>query len=150
MDGRTYLTAKSSSRPAQAHDLLANLKDADQPGSLCLPVKNAKEKQALRLALEARFPQWFFLLRRVGSSVKPILWLCNRVTDLTVARRQNFSLLLCGFGSKRGLLHKFAAEVCVDGGVLVVNGAAPHLTARSLLYQVAAMAVGSHSPQHTW
>ena len=46
-------------------------------------------------------------------------------------------MLLYGFGSKRALLERFAAETLLDGGVLAVNGLFPGLSARALLLRVA-------------
>ena len=51
--------------------------------------------------------------------------------------REGFSLLLYGFGSKRALLERFAAEALLDGGVLSVNGLCRGLSARALLLRVA-------------
>lgn len=48
-------------------------------------------------------------------------------------RRQRFSLLFHGFGSKRALLHAFASDALTDGGVLSIRGAAPGVTARAVL-----------------
>ncbi len=51
--------------------------------------------------------------------------------------REGFSLLLYGFGSKRGLLERFALEALLDGGVLSVNGLCRGLSVRALLLRVA-------------
>ncbi len=50
----------------------------------------------------------------------------------TPSCRCNYSLLLYGFGSKRGLLKAFG-ETLQDGlGVVVVNGYNPHVTAKQV------------------
>jgi hypothetical protein len=56
-----------------------------------------------------------------------------------VLRREGFSLLFYGFGSKKKLLEKFAREQLLDGGVLVFNGFVPTLTLREVLSKVATM-----------
>lgn len=56
-------------------------------------------------------------------------------------------MLLYGFGSKRTLLERFAAETLLDGGVLAVNGLFPGLSARALLLRVAsALRLPRHAP----
>ena len=64
---------------------------------------------------------------------------CNGDFDnLSACRRLGFSLLFYGYGSKKAILDRFGTEACRDGGVLVVNGWAHHLTLRGLLLKVVA------------
>lgn len=55
------------------------------------------------------------------------------------ARREGYSLLFYGFGSKKALLEKFARDKLLDGGVVVFNGFKPTLKLREILSTVAAM-----------
>ncbi len=56
-----------------------------------------------------------------------------------IMRREGFSLLFHGFGSKKALLEKFASEQLLDGGVIVFNGFVPTLTLRDVLSRIATM-----------
>ena len=89
-----------------------------------LPPRHPAEKAALRAAHQARFGRWWADLR-AGNS-----------------------LLLHGFGSKRDLLHAFAAECTGDGSRLEVDGLQPGLAARHVLQWAAAAARGAEPAAH--
>ncbi|EFJ42788.1 origin recognition complex subunit 2 [Volvox carteri f. nagariensis] len=84
-----------------------------------LPIKNAAKKAKLLTDLKSQFDDWHSRLR------------------------SNFSVLLYGFGSKRGLLDEFARLLAGprnrgDAAVLVFHGYNPRCTAREVVGGVAA------------
>ena len=79
-----------------------------------LPVGHLNERARLTRDLADEYSGWWQLLR------------------------SEFSVLLYGFGSKKELLEDFARRALTDGGVVVVNGFFPGLTAKHILANAAA------------
>lgn len=77
-----------------------------------LRIKNGKLKSQLIHAYTAKFREWFCRLRR------------------------GFNLLLHGIGSKKRLIHLFAAQHLLDGPVYVVNGYFPGLSVKHILNEL--------------
>jgi hypothetical protein len=63
------------------------------------------------------------------------------------ARRQGFSLMFYGLGSKRSLLNTFAAEALTDGGVLAFNAWQPAVTAKTVSSRAVAMTPAAQHQQ---
>ncbi|KAG1662371.1 hypothetical protein FOA52_006632 [Chlamydomonas sp. UWO 241] len=80
--------------------------------------KSADEKACALARLTSQFPKWRFQLR------------------------QDYSLLLYGFGSKRAILESFARTVLTDGAVVAVNGFNPGVGAKQVAHAAASVAVG--------
>ena len=59
--------------------------------------------------------------------------------SLLRVRREGFSLLFYGFGSKKALLESFARECLTDGGAVVFNGYMQSLNIREILLKVASL-----------
>jgi len=59
--------------------------------------------------------------------------------SLLHVRREGFSLLFYGFGSKKALLESFARECLTDGGAVVFNGYMQSLNIREILLKVASL-----------
>jgi hypothetical protein len=132
---------------------------------LQLPVKNRTGKDELLQGYRREFPRWRLLLRRGGrvgrgrrgrglaapasgaaaaraaphpDAAPCVPPACPPPTHPhSRPRRQRFSLLFHGFGSKRALLEAFASEALTDGGVLAVRAHLPGVTAKAVLAAVA-------------
>ena len=79
-----------------------------------------------------------------------VLHVLSHVPSKLLVCRQQFSLLLYGYGSKRKLLETFASSTLQDGGVLSISGLFPGLTIKQLLLRVACMIKRAHHSHFRW
>ena len=119
--GRGYIAAKGRRDASDASLARLDLADEETVRELLgrLPVGHLNERARLTRDLADEYSGWWQLLQ------------------------SEFSVLLYGFGSKKELLEDFARRTLTDGGVVVVNGFFPGLTAKHILANAAA-AVSSH------
>jgi len=114
--GRGYIAAKGRRDASDASLARLDLADEETVRELLgrLPVGHLNERARLTRDLADEYSGWWQLLR------------------------SEFSVLLYGFGSKKELLEDFARRALTDGGVVVVNGFFPGLTAKHILANAAA------------
>lgn len=114
--GRGYIAAKGRRDVSDASLARLDLADEETVRELLgrLPVGHLNERARLTRDLADEYSGWWQLLR------------------------SEFSVLLYGFGSKKELLEDFARRALTDGGVVVVNGFFPGLTAKHILANAAA------------
>lgn len=114
--GRGYIAAKGRRDASAASVSRLDLADEETVRELLgrLPAGHLNERAALMRNLSNEYARWWQLLQ------------------------SEFSLLLYGFGSKKDLLEDFARRSLTDGGVVVVNGFFPGLTAKHILANAAA------------
>ncbi len=114
--GRGYIAAKGRRDASDASLARLDLADEETVREFLgrLPAGHLNERSELMRQLSNEYPRWWQLLQ------------------------SEFSLLLYGFGSKKDLLEDFARKTLTDGGVVVVNGFFPGLTAKHILANCAA------------
>lgn len=114
--GRGYLATRGRNDKSDASLAALDLADEETVRELLgrLPVGHLNERARLSASLESQYARWWQLLQ------------------------SEFSLLLYGFGSKKELMEDFAQKTLTDGGVVVVNGFFPGLTAKQVLVAAAA------------
>ena len=114
--GRGYIAAKGRRDVSDASLARLDLADEETVRELLgrLPVGHLNERARLTRDLADEYSGWWQLLQ------------------------SEFSVLLYGFGSKKELLEDFARRTLTDGGVVVVNGFFPGLTAKHILANAAA------------
>jgi hypothetical protein len=114
--GRGFFAAKGKRDASDASLARLDLADEETVRELLgrLPVGHLNERARLTRDLADEYSGWWQLLQ------------------------SEFSVLLYGFGSKKELLEDFARRTLTDGGVVVVNGFFPGLTAKHILANAAA------------
>ena len=114
--GRGFFAAKGRRDASDASLARLDLADEETVRELLgrLPVGHLNERARLTRDLADEYSGWWQLLQ------------------------SEFSVLLYGFGSKKELLEDFARRTLTDGGVVVVNGFFPGLTAKHILANAAA------------
>ena len=122
--GRGYFAAKGRRDASEASLAGLDLADEETVRELLgrLPAGHLEERSRLMASFAVQYSRWWQLLQ------------------------SEFSVLLYGFGSKKDLLEDFARKTLTDGGVVVVNGFFPGLTAKHILANAAA-AVSRENPQ---